>query len=161
MTITGTGTWSYSFDAANRLTSTTNPASETTSFTLDNAGRCTRQDNGNTTYALNSYDTANRITEIQTKNSSGTVLSDIQYSYDGVNVTSPTYSDGTVASFGDAASVSLAERTGDRSDIAAINARRRNAANPRRRKTTVLDCIHCDDIDWMHFSNFSKSCEVR
>ena len=51
MAISGTGTWSYSFDAANRLTSTTNPASETTSFTLDNAGRCTRQDNGNTTYA--------------------------------------------------------------------------------------------------------------
>ena len=90
MAISGTGTWSYSFDAGNRLTSTTNPNSETTSLTLDAAGRITRQDFSNTTYALNSYDSANRITEIQTKNSGATVLSDIQYAYDGVNVTSRT-----------------------------------------------------------------------
>jgi hypothetical protein len=43
---------------------------------------------------------ANRSTEIQTKNSGGTVLSDIQYAYDGVNVTSRTDSDGTVMGFG-------------------------------------------------------------
>ena len=69
-------------------------------FTLDAAGRITRQDNANTTYVLNTYDTANRITEIQTKNSGATVLSDIQYAYNGVNVTSRTDTDGTVTSFG-------------------------------------------------------------
>ena len=52
MAISGTGTWSYAFDAGNRLTSTTNPNSETTSMTLDAAGRCTRQDFSNTTYVL-------------------------------------------------------------------------------------------------------------
>ena len=38
----------------------------------------TRQDNGNTTYTLNTFDSANRITEIQTKNSGGTQLSDLR-----------------------------------------------------------------------------------
>src|SRR5438270_5542938 len=75
MSISGTGSWSYSLDAANRLTSTTNPNSETTSFTLDAAGRTTRQDNANGTYVLNSFDSANRTTEIVTKNSGATVLS--------------------------------------------------------------------------------------
>lgn len=71
-----------------------------TRFTLDNAGRCTRTDFANTTYMLTTFDTANRPTEIKTKNSGGTVLSDIQYAYNGVNVTSRTDSDGTVTSFG-------------------------------------------------------------
>jgi YD repeat-containing protein len=115
MAISGTGTWSYAFDNASRLTSTTNPNSETTSFTLDNAGRTTRTDFANTTYALNSYDTANRVTEIQTKNSSATVLSDIQYSYDGVNVTSRTDSDGTVTTFGYDASDQLTGEARDNS----------------------------------------------
>jgi YD repeat-containing protein len=114
MAISGTGTWSYVFAAANRLTSTSNPASETTGFTLDNAGRCTRQDNGNTTYALNSYDTANRITEIQ-KNSGATVLSDIQYAYNAANVTSRTDTDGTVTSFGYDASDQLTSESRDNS----------------------------------------------
>jgi YD repeat-containing protein len=35
-----------------------------------------------------------------TKNSGGTQLSDIQYAYNGVNVTSRTDTDGTVTSFG-------------------------------------------------------------
>ena len=115
MAISGTGTWSYSFDAGNRLTSTTNPNSETTSFTLDAAGRCTRQDFSNTTYALNSYDSANRITEIQTKNSGATVLSDLQYAYDGVNLTSRTDTDGTVTSFGFDASNQLTSESRDNS----------------------------------------------
>jgi len=35
VSLSGTGNWSYSVDAANRLTSVTDPNSETTSFTLD------------------------------------------------------------------------------------------------------------------------------
>ena len=61
----------YSFDAGNRLTSsTTNPYSETTSTSYDAANRVTSVTNGDTSVANYSYDTANRVTEIQTVNSS-------------------------------------------------------------------------------------------
>ena len=74
-------------------------------------GRTTRTDFANTTYALNSYDTANRISEIQIKNSGGTQLSDIEYAYDGVKAgeceaegrflgPEQTDTDGAVTSFG-------------------------------------------------------------
>ncbi len=41
--VEGTGTTSYTYDDAGRLTQLTNRNNETTSWTHDNAGRTTRQ----------------------------------------------------------------------------------------------------------------------
>src|SRR5207253_5783436 len=101
MSVTGTGTWTYSYDAGDRLTQVVNPNSETSSFSYDAANRQTGQTNGNSSTVTTTFDNANRPTEIQHKDSSSTTLADYQYSYDGVgNVSTRTDSDGTVTTFG-------------------------------------------------------------
>jgi YD repeat-containing protein len=47
MSVTGTGSWSYSYDPGDRLTQVVNPSSETSSFSYDAANRQTGQTNGN------------------------------------------------------------------------------------------------------------------
>ena len=46
MSLTGTGSWAYTFDAGNRLSTTTNPYSEVTTNAFDVANRITSQTNG-------------------------------------------------------------------------------------------------------------------
>ena len=101
MSVTGTGTWYYSYDAGDRLTQIVNPRSETSQFFYDAANRQTGQTNGDGSTVATTFDSANRPTEIQHKNSSGTTLADYQYSYDGAsNVSTWTDSDGTVVTSG-------------------------------------------------------------
>ncbi len=47
MSVTSTGSWSYSYDAGDRLPQVTNPSSENSYFSYDAANRQTGQTNGN------------------------------------------------------------------------------------------------------------------
>ena len=95
----GSLTWSYSFDAGNRLSTTTSPYSEVTTNAFDSANRVTSVTSGDSSVAYYSYDAANRVTEVQHKTSGGTTLSDYQYGYDRVDCTSQTDTDGTVTDY--------------------------------------------------------------
>jgi len=91
------GSFSYQYDANNRLTKITNPQNKIFTFSYDAAGRRTQmmQPNGITT--VYSYDNANRITSIvATRNSDSAVVSSVAYTYDAAgNRTSMTDWEGT------------------------------------------------------------------
>jgi RHS repeat-associated protein len=89
--VEGVGTTTYNLDAAGRMTSLVNPYSETTSWTYDNANRTTRQTFNTGAYTAYGYDTRNRVTSLDHKNSSNASISSESYVYDDAsNMTSKT-----------------------------------------------------------------------
>ncbi|MFN3650394.1 MAG: RHS repeat-associated core domain-containing protein [Armatimonadota bacterium] len=80
LTRTGLGSTSYGYDNARRLTSIQNRFSETTSFTLDAAGRTTQQDHANGTKVVLTYN-ADRgwLDAIEHRQSNNTVLARYEY----------------------------------------------------------------------------------
>ena len=85
LTLPGVGTYTYDFDALNRLISIVNPQGETTSFTYDAAGRRTRLTYGNGAYSAYDYDQANRLASIMHHKSDGSLLTFYAYGYDNMN----------------------------------------------------------------------------
>ena len=70
--------------AANRLTSLTNPFSETTAFQYDAAGRPVRQDNANGTYSTWAFDAAGQVSNVATKKANDVTILDMAYTRDAV-----------------------------------------------------------------------------
>ena len=78
-----------------------NPYSETATNVFDAANRLTSTTNGNASVSTFGYDSANRTTSVVHKTSGSTTLASYQYSYDNAsNVSTRTDSDGTVTTFG-------------------------------------------------------------
>jgi YD repeat-containing protein len=78
------GTFTYTYDALDRLTSITNPNNEVTTFVYDDISRRTSMtyDNGvETTY---SFDASSRLTNLTTQNSQPITLNSYTYTYDEV-----------------------------------------------------------------------------
>ena len=78
MTLTGTGSWTYSYDAGDRLTQVVNPSSETTTFSYDAANRQTGQTSGNGSTVATTLDNANRPAEALYKDCGASTLADFQ-----------------------------------------------------------------------------------
>jgi RHS repeat-associated protein len=78
------GSFSYGYDALNRLTSVTNPQSNTFTFIYDADGRRTQMVAPNGVTTVYTYDNASRITSITATNSSSVVVSSESYTYDAV-----------------------------------------------------------------------------
>ena len=93
-----------------------NPYSETATNVFDAANRLTSTTNGNASVSTFGYDSANRTTSVVHKTSGSTTLASYQYSYDNAsNVSTRTDSDGTVTTFGYDASDQLTSEVRDNS----------------------------------------------
>jgi RHS repeat-associated protein len=94
--ITPYGTFTYTYDALDRLTSITNPNNETTTFTYDAISRRTSITYDNGVVTSYNYDAASRLTNLTTQNSQPVTLNSYIYTYDEVgNRTSMTDEYGT------------------------------------------------------------------
>jgi RHS repeat-associated protein len=77
-------TWTYEYDAANRLTKITNPNNEETTFTYDAAYERTSMTYANGVVTSYTYDAAGRVTGITTKKSDDTSISTYAYTHGNV-----------------------------------------------------------------------------
>jgi RHS repeat-associated protein len=85
------GSWSYGYDNDSRLTSQTNPASETTTWTFDADSRTAGQTFANGQVDVYGYDTRGRKTSLTHENSSGGTISAESYTWDAAgNLTAKT-----------------------------------------------------------------------
>lgn len=96
--------YTYTYDALNRLSTVTEPGGRTTEYTYDESGnRLTEKtvENGVTTLEQYTYDSRNRLTEID-KKENNVLVQVTTYTYDknGNQLTTKvdTYEDGTIAS---------------------------------------------------------------
>lgn len=90
MTVQGQPTVTYTWDAANRVTQIQQAAGaingnavQTISFTYDNANRRVQTTLVNGIVAAYTYDDANELTGITYTTSTGTLIGDLSYTYDG------------------------------------------------------------------------------
>jgi len=89
-----------SYEATDRLRTLTNPNSEVTTWSYDNAGGVTTQELGNGARATYSYDNASRTTGVTHRKADNTLISSFAYSYDnGGNRRTVTENSGDVVTW--------------------------------------------------------------
>ena len=76
------GVFTYTFDAASRLTSLVNPRSERTTYAHDPLGRAATMSYANGTRTTYAYDLAGRTTAVRNSLSNGTAISEFAYTLD-------------------------------------------------------------------------------
>jgi RHS repeat-associated protein len=125
----GTTTYAYEYTTpgltthTGRLLSMTNPLGEITTYDYDAEGRIEFQQYHNGTKEFYDYDERDRVKEILLKNSSGTVLRDLDYVFnDASQVTNLTTTisgtpDSVGYSYDDAGQLTLEDRSGTSLDI--------------------------------------------
>ncbi len=72
----------YAYDAAARLTQTTDPTGQVISFGFDADSRRTSLDHPNGVYSIYEYDDADRLTDVITRESDASLLESFAYTYD-------------------------------------------------------------------------------
>jgi RHS repeat-associated protein len=87
-------TINYTYDAAGRPAQLTSSGSRIVAYTYGAAGQLTRKDFGNGTYTTFAYDAAGRILHLINYAPAGSIISEYDYTYDGMgrpsNVNSPS-----------------------------------------------------------------------
>jgi RHS repeat-associated protein len=81
---TATGTTRYTYDALNRLDEVQNGNTVLADYDYDTVGNLTRKALSDGTIETSQYDSRNRLTQLQTKNTAGDILSSYAYTLDGV-----------------------------------------------------------------------------
>ena len=95
-----TGTFTYAYDPAGRISNLTNPEGRVTSWSYDPNSRVTAQLLANSVRVSNTYDNADRILLLANLGSGATTLSSFAYTYDPVgNRTQVAEVDGSVVTW--------------------------------------------------------------
>ncbi|WP_377479990.1 MAG: polymorphic toxin-type HINT domain-containing protein [Microcoleus anatoxicus] len=82
--VTPTGTTTYGYDALNRLDTVKKGTRILADYDYNAAGNLSKTTLANGSVEERNYDTRNRLKQIATKNSTGTIFSDFKYTLDGV-----------------------------------------------------------------------------
>ena len=95
-----TGTFTYVYDQAGRISTLTNPEVQVTTWSYDAASRVTAQLLANGVRVSNTYDNADHLLLLANLTSTGTTLSSFNYAYNSVgNRTRVLEADGSVVTW--------------------------------------------------------------
>jgi len=111
------GIQTYQRDATDVLTSTSSPYAGTTTLQRDAVGRSVRQDNGNGTSTLRTFDAAGRLTGLEYRESNDALIASFAYTHDAVGnvdqvVESCLATDNTTYAFDALNRLTVEKRTG-------------------------------------------------